>query len=49
MVLTNQIAYFKRSAVYFEDDECRFVVTFYVGHVVYSDQKVKTSEIPSVA
>ena len=30
---------------YFEDDE--FVVVFlsHLGHVVYSDQKVKTSEI----
>ena len=31
-------------------DSC-FVVTFscHLGHVVYSDQKVKTSEIPSDA
>ena len=34
---------------YFEDDESRFVFTFscHLRHVVYSDQKVKTSKIPS--
>ena len=46
MISTNQIAFFKHSA---DDDESRFVVSLscHLGHVVYSDKKVKASEILS--
>ena len=48
MISTNQIAYFKRSAVFFEGDKSHLVMfSCYFGHVVYSDQKVKASEILS--
>ena len=46
MISTNQM-HVSNEMQYFEDDESCFVVTFscHLGHVVYSDLKVKTAEI----
>ena len=55
MISTNQKIlsnhYFLKQCSIFKDDESRFVFMFScnLGHVtIYSDQKVKTSEIPSI-
>ena len=44
MISTNQIAY-SNAVQYFEDDEVFRCYVFVSPHVVYTDQKVKTSEI----
>ena len=47
--LENDSIFYTQCSI-FEDDECHFVVTFscHLGHVVYSDEKVTPSKIPSV-